>query len=64
MDFDRIMAIGLVAVAIIAILTTVSCTMHQDRRITEMVESGANPIDASCAIKNGRDGICQTRAMK
>ncbi len=48
--------------AVICILTliiaVVSCDIHKNAKITEMVKSGANPIIASCSMGRGTEMAC------
>ncbi len=39
--------------------------INDNKTMLEMVNKGASPIDAKCAVKgNERDGICAIRATK
>ena len=49
-QFWAIFTIIVGAVSTALILTIASATKHSDKIILEMVESGADPIAASCAV--------------
>lgn len=57
----RTVAAGLVGLsAVIA-----SCTAHNTAAVRSMVDAGANPIDAKCALdQESRSPICVVRALK
>lgn len=52
------------AVAVVITVTTMFCEVHRDNVIGEMVQSGANPIDAACAAEKFSDAVCVLRASK
>lgn len=53
------------AVLCVLILTAGGCGAHIDYRISEMVKSGVNPIDAYCSISAGNaSALCTLRASK
>lgn len=52
------------AVAAVLIITVGGCTVHRDAKITSMVEHGANPLDASCAVGRDNSSVCAIRAAR
>ena len=63
MDSEAILWIKLwqlaAAIAIVAIVTFGGCDVYRKHAILEMVNGGANPIAANCAI----EGIAMTEAL-
>lgn len=58
-------AFGLVLLAAVA-LSPVACTMRRHAVVAEAIKSGADPIEAKCAIEsdNERSPICMAAAMR
>ena len=58
----------LVAVVVVVfILTTGSCTIHQQKKIADLIAAGADPLGAQCAIygvKSYNSAVCGILAGK
>ena len=54
-----------VAVGLVAVVTVIAgCTANNTAAIKQMVASGANPIDAMCALSwNPQNRQCHARAL-
>lgn len=49
---------GMLLTAILALIVVglpVSCTVHANNKIADMVSKGADPIEAACALGSGND---------
>lgn len=65
-DSDLKLIRYLLITAVMFLALPVSCTMYQTYQVGEAIKSGANPIDARCAMSNpnehSRDTMCFIRA--
>jgi len=54
-----------VCAAVAAVAAVIGgCTAHDRYVVRDMVQHGANPIDASCSFGANDASICAVRAMK
>lgn len=59
MPNERFFSACVTFVAVCALLSISSCTIHANEKIAEMVRQGKDPIAAKCAIWGEGNGICQ-----
>lgn len=61
---DNLVTICVALVCIVLAASPVACSMNDNYAVTEMVRSGANPMDAKCAVKalGSPDPFCILRA--
>ena len=52
--FDKIV----IAVVVCLFTTVPGCVVHSDYRVSKMVEAGADPIAAMCAISTASTQVC------
>ena len=57
MDNNKITTIGMIALSALVVIIALptACTVKTNKQVVEMVQAGADPLDAACAIKGGDD---------
>ncbi len=63
MNDNTIAAICATIVAVVVVTSPLACSANDNHAVTKMVQAGANPLDAKCAVTQGSPStVCVIRA--